>query len=219
MACTLLGIRQLICWLAFMDKTKRDLLPDAAPLNFPWVVGVVAFCLLAGSARAQEGTTNAPSSKPVQLQASDNGKGDDNGNSGNNGKGKGKSKPTVAERPQVIGAKSSTAAEKGKPDRPGNPNATDPAEVTSQITKFQSARELYLQAEKERKLLMKDATEEQRTALREKLKDALEKWKEEQKQFAEEQKERSKEMKQELHPDLGKVIDGAGGGGGNGRDR
>jgi hypothetical protein len=217
MACTLLEVGHSTGMRAFMDKTKQYSWRRNASAEVAWAAGVVAFCLFAGLAQAQQGATNSAASKTLGLQASDNGKGSDNGN---NGKAKGKSKPTVAERPQIIGSKSSSSSTgKGKPDRPGNPNVTDPPEVTSQITRFQAARELYLQTEKERKLLMKDATEEQRAALREKLKDALEKWKEEQKQFAEEQKERSKEMKQELHPDLGKVVDGAGGGGGNGRDR
>ncbi len=205
--------------LTHMDSYRLKSPPQAVPFRAGWVAVLCVFCLSA-PAYAQQSSTNSSPSKPVQLQANDNGKGNDNGNSGNNGKAKGKSKPTVAERPQVIGAKSSAAASgKGKPDRPQNPNATDPVEVTTLVSKFQSAREEFLTAQKELNLKKKDATEEQRAVLRDKVKESLEKWKEERKQFMEEQKERSKEIKQELHPDLGKVIDGAGGGGGNGRDR
>lgn len=169
--------------------------------------------------RAQDATTNSSPAKAVGLQNNGNGNGNGNGSdNGNNGKAKGKSKPTVAERPQVIGAKSS-ADSKGKPDHPGNPNSTEAPQVTTYINVFQNARQQYLEAQKELKIKMKDATEEQRTVLREKVKEALEKWKEEQKQFVEEQKERAKAMKQELQSDLGKVVDGAGGGGGGGRDR
>lgn len=218
MVCNLLNIRLLIGMLPCSEQTTRVLLlrpQSGRPARRLVALGVL--CLLATSSPAQETGTNAAPAKPVQLQANDNGNGNDNGN---NGKAKGKSKPTVAERPQVIGAKGSSGnAVKGKPDRPGNPNTTDPAEVTSLVTKFQSAREEFLAAQKELNLKKKDATEEQRAVLREKVKEALDKWKEEHKQFVEEQKERSKEMKQELQSDLGKVVDGAGDGGGKGRDR
>jgi len=216
MVCNLLIIRQLIVMMACMSQRQESRL-KARPVLAGWLVlslvlGMSAFC-----GQAQETSTNAVPAKPVQLQANDNG---NSGGQGNNGKAKGKSKPIVAERPQVIGSQGSSGSkEKGKPDRPGNPNATDPVEVTSQITRFQSARAEFLAAQKELNLKKKDATEEQRAVLREKVKEALEKWKEEHKHFAEEQKERSKEMKLELQPDLGKVVDGAGGGGGNGRDR
>ncbi len=218
MACTLLDVRLLTGMVAHLFQRQGFRL-HAWPAKAGWLVCALAFALSGASTQAQEATTNATPAKPVQLQANDNGKGNgNNGNNGNNGKAKGKNKPTVAERPQVLGAQGSPA-EKGKPERPGNPNPTDPAEVTSQISRFQSARAEFLAAQKELNLQKKDATEEQRAVLREKVKEALEKWKEEHKQFAEEQKERSKEMKLELHPDLGKVVDGAGGGGGNGRDR
>jgi flagellar motility protein MotE (MotC chaperone) len=217
MVCNLLGIRHLMDMLFRPDQITCRTLRRLMPAVVTRLLVFGGLCLLASRGPAQEAGTNAPASKPVQLQANENGNGNNNGN---NGKAKGKSKPTVAERPQVIGAKSSAGnAEKGKPDRPGNPNATDPAEVTSLVTKFQSAREGYLAAQKELNLKKKDATEEQRAVLRDKVKEALDKWKEEHKQFVEEQKERSKEMKQELQSDLGKVVDGAGEGGGKGRDR
>ncbi|HEY1169811.1 MAG TPA: hypothetical protein VGH19_00450 [Verrucomicrobiae bacterium] len=174
-------------------------------------------CPFIHTAEAQEASTNAPSLKSVQLQSNGNGNGNDNGN---NGKAKGKSKPTVAERPQVIGAKSSSSSSsKGKPERPGNPGNAEPAEVTTLVNKFQTAREEFLAAQKELNLKKSEATEAQRAMIREKSREALEKWKEERKQFAEEAKERAKDIKQELHPDLGKIVDGAGGDGGNGRDR
>jgi flagellar motility protein MotE (MotC chaperone) len=217
MVCNLLIIRQLIGEIMAYVVQRQDSLLKAKPNKAGWLAVALVLGWSAIGGQAQEASTNAAPAKPVQLQASDNGKGNDNGN---NGKAKGKSKPKVAERPQVIGSQgSSGSGEKGKPDRPGNPNATDPVEVTSQITRFQSAREEFLAAQKELNLKKKDATEEQRAVLREKVREALEKWKEEHKQFAEEQKERSKEMKLELQPDLGKVVDGAGGDGGKGRDR
>jgi len=195
-------------------KSKR--LSRRLSLMASLAVGIFSFGLISGNAWSQEAVTNTVPAKSVGLQNNGNG----NGNSSDNGKAKGKSKPTVAERPQVIGAKSSSASDsKEKPDRPGNPNSAEPPEVTTYVNQFQNARQEYLEAQKELKLKMKDATEEQRAVLREKVKEVLEKWKEDHKQFVEEQKERVKAMKQELHPDLGKVLDGAGGDGGNGRGR
>ncbi len=197
------------------SKSLSHLLSHTAGLT----VGLFSLGLISGNVWSQETVTNTVPAKSVGLQNNGNGNGNGSDN-GNNGKAKGKSKPTVAERPQVIGSKSTSASDdKGKPDRPGNPNPTEPPEVTTYVNQFQNARQQYLEAQKELKLKMKDATEEQRAVLREKVKEALEKWKEDHKQFVEEQKERVKAMKQELHPDLGKVLDGAGGDGGNGRGR
>jgi hypothetical protein len=186
-----------------------------------WAIRFLLLCALLASGL----TLSAQSTNTVGLQANPgNGNGSTNsnsgGNNGDNGKAKGKSKPKVSERPQVIGPKASTTAtEKGKPEHPGNPNSTDPAEVTSLVNKFQTARDEYIAAQKEVRLKMKDATEEQRAALREQLKELLEKWKEDHKQFLEETKDRVKDMKNELHPDLGRVIDGADREGGGGRGR
>ena len=170
-------------------------------------------------------STNTPV-RVFELQAastnsSGNASTNSSGNNGNNGVAKGKNKPKVSERPQIIGdTGSSSDTTKGKPANPGNSgNGADPAEVKNLVSKFQSARDQYISAQKELRLKMKDATEEQRSVLRDQLKDLLDKWKEEQKQFVEETKERAKSMKQELQPDLGKVVDGAGNEGSGGRGR
>jgi transketolase len=215
MVCNLLTIRQLTCM-----QFNRNLGPSGVASHSNvraamWALGFMLVFLVTVDSYGQQTNTNAPG---FQVQNNGKGGGSDNGNEGNNGKGKGKSKPTVAERPQVIGSKGSST-EKGKPERPGNPNSQNPAEVTALVNKFQTARQEFLAAQREMALQKKDATEEQRAALREKYKEAMERWKEERKQFVEEQKERMKDIKQELHPDLGKIVDGAGGDGGNGRDR
>lgn len=184
---------------------------------------VLIFSTVSGGSLSAQ-TTNSPV-RAFELQAAStnsNGNASTNANnSGNNGVAKGKNKPKVSERPQVIGATStSTDSAKGKPANPGNSgNSADPAEVKTLVTKFQSARDQYISAQKELRLKMKDATEEQRGVLRDQLKDLLDKWKDEQKQFVEETKERAKAMKQELQPDLGKVVDGAGNEGSGGRGR
>lgn len=183
---------------------------------------VLIFSSICGASSLSAQTTNSPT-RIFELQAAStnsNGNASTNANN-NNGVAKGKNKPKVSERPQVIGANSSgNDSTKGKPANPGNSgNSADPAEVKSLVTKFQSARDQYISVQKELRLKMKDATEEQRSVLRDQLKDLLDKWKEEQKQFVEETKERAKAMKQELQPDLGKVVDGAGNEGSGGRGR
>ncbi len=125
-------------------------------------------------------------------------------------KGKGKSKPVISERPQVLGATTTSG-----PIKPG----TDTSETAQLIGQFQSARESYLAAQKELNLKKQDATEEQRALLREKSKEALAKWQEEHRMYVEEQKERVKQMRQELQPEIGRVLDNAGEGGGSGRGR
>lgn len=204
-------------------KTARS--SDASFLRQRQEIGILLILslFLWGFDLAAQTTNGVVKSVGLSASTNSNGNGNngDNGNGGdNNGKAKGKNKPKVSERPQVIGSKDSTSgSQKGKPDNPGNPNSTDPVEVTTLVNKFQSAREQYITAQKELRLKMKDATEDQRAALREQLKDLLDKWKEEQKQFVQETKDRVKDMKQELQPDLGKVVDGAGGEGNGGRGR
>lgn len=125
-------------------------------------------------------------------------------------KGKVKSKPVISERPQVLGTTTTIS-----PTKPG----TDTSETTQLIGKFQTAREEYLATQKELNLKSQDATDEQRALLREKAKEALAKWQEEHRMYVEEQKERVKQMRQELQPEIGRVLDSAGEGGGPGRGR
>jgi hypothetical protein len=135
---------------------------------------------------------------------------------GGSTKAKGKEKPTVAERPQLIGATTTTTA-----DKPARPTATGttPAETAKLISDFQTARQQYLETQKEISLKLKTGTEEQRMVLREKSKEALDKWREDHRRYVEEQKERARQMKLELQPEIGVVVDSAGEGIGGGRGR
>lgn len=136
------------------------------------------------------------------------------------GKSKGKSKPVISDRPQVLGTVSvTTTSNPDKPLPPTSATSAEPPEVTLLVQRFQSAREAYLETQKELRLKMQNSTEEERELLREKLGEALATWKEEHKQFVEEQKERIKQMKQELHPDLVRVVDAAGDDAGGRRGR
>jgi hypothetical protein len=139
-------------------------------------------------------------------------------------KSKGKSKPTISERPTVIGTTTSQKSESGntKSDKPERPQATltgEAAQTAQLVEKFQIARQDYLRAQKELELKSKNATEEQRVQLREKAGEALGRWREQQRSYLEEQQERVKTIKSELQADLGQRVDGAGEGGGGGRDR
>jgi len=126
------------------------------------------------------------------------------------GKGKGKSKPIIRERPQVLGNPTT-----GGPARPG----TDTSETAQLVGQFQTARGEFLAAQKELSLKAKEASDEQRALLREKVKDALAKWQEEHRMYVEEQKERTKQMRLELQPEISRVLDGAGESSGSGRGR
>lgn len=132
-------------------------------------------------------------------------------------KSKGKSKPTVSERPQVIGATDTATA--SKPARPKTTPSGDEAKTAELVEKFQAARNDYLKAEQELGIKSKTATDEQRALLRERAGEALVKWREQQRAYLEEQQERVKTIKNELQTDLGQRVDGIGEGGSGGRGR
>jgi hypothetical protein len=155
--------------------------------------------------------TNTP--PKIAPQAAD-GNGNGNGGGSDNGKAKGKDKPAIAERPTVIprAQPEETNSEKGKgkpekPERPNNPQP--PAEVKALVDKFQDAREKYLKTQRDLRLLQRDASEEERTVIREQLKEQLERWKETIREKQKEMKDRIQDMKSEVQPELGKVIDQA----------
>lgn len=133
-------------------------------------------------------------------------------------KSKGKSKPTIVERPQVIGA-TDTSSSGSKPERPKATLSGDAAKTAELVEKFQAARNDYLKAEQELGIKSKTVTDEQRALLREKAGEALVKWREQQRAFMEEQQERVKTIKQELQADLGQRVDSTGEGGTGGRGR
>ncbi|MEW6305271.1 MAG: hypothetical protein AB1705_17485 [Verrucomicrobiota bacterium] len=158
--------------------------------------GMLVMAVAQLSALAQ---TGGPTNGIVTLQA------------GDNGKGKAKNKPTISERPTVIPRQTETdSTTKGKPDQPGRPSNPQPVpEVKSLVDRFQTAREDYLKQQKELRLLLQDATEEEREVIREQLKELLDRWKEQHREFVQEVKDRAQTMKSELSPDLGRVVDQA----------
>jgi hypothetical protein len=165
--------------------------------------GTLLLCLMALPVGAQTSTNSAKASQPA-VTLSNNGNG--NGN-GNNGKGK----PTIDNRPVVIPRDSTTtdATQKGKPSTPGRPDkAPLPADLNDAVKKYQDERENYLKNSKAEARLQKDATAEERAALREQMKESLDRLKDQQKALRQEMRERAKDMKNELSPDLGRVVDG-----------
>jgi len=179
-----------------MTRQLPNSLPRALTLRSCLLVGVLVLGLafFSGAAQAQ-GQTNAVGGADKVLAGAE--------------KSKGKNKPVISERPQVLGT-----TDVSKPARPG----ADTSELT---VKFQSARASYLESQKELKLkaAAEGSTDEQRTLLRERSKEALTKWREEHGRYVEEQQERIKTMKTELQADLGQRLDDVGEGTGGGRGR
>ena len=134
---------------------------------------------------------------------------------------KGVTKPKISNQPEIIGTVDSTnTIQNGKPARPGGVNDGSPATVNALINKLQTDRQSFLAAQKEIRLKQASAnSEEARALLRQEMNDALQKWKAERTQFVEEQRERAKSIRSELHPDMGRVVDGAIPGSDSGRGR
>lgn len=143
------------------------------------------------------------------------GKGNGSSNN-NNGKGNGNSANAVsiARSPQIVGEKDLTASTpgngkaKGRPAQPERPNARPISNGAKDlVTRFKSARDGYLKQQKALALQYKNATKEEREAIRDKLKDLLESYKEQQKSFREELRDRARSIRKELDPSLGRVIE------------
>lgn len=189
----------------------RTLRSRFAPLGFSKDSGACLFALLLGIvathalAQGQGGGSGNPGSGQGQGGG---------GNGQGESQGKSKGKPSISDRPVVEPREAqdsgSTDKSKGKPESPGRPDRVEPLpEVKSLVNRFQQSREVYLREQRELKLRLKDAPEEEREAIRQQMKDALERWKEQHRQFVQETRERAQQLKNELHPDLGRVIDKA----------
>lgn len=125
--------------------------------------------------------------------------------------GKAKSTPTIQDRP-IIEPRVPTGGEvpgKGKmpelPERAGKKQASQP--VKDLVGKFQNARESYLAEQMVLKEQLKTATEEQREAIRQQIRDSLDRWKERHREFAEEAKESAQRIKDQLAPEMKRVIE------------
>jgi gas vesicle protein len=150
------------------------------------------------------------------ADASAQGKGKDDSANGNS---QGKGKPTLDQRPTVIPREEPTdPTQKGKPATPGRPDkAQTPADVQTLVKDFQAAREKFLEDQKALARQYQQASEEERKAIRERMKDQLDRLKEQQKALQQDMRDRAKELKQRLHPDLNRLIDNGSTEGGRGR--
>jgi ribosome recycling factor len=82
---------------------------------------------------------------------------------------------------------------------------------------FQAAREKFLSDQKALARQFQQASEEERQAIRERMKETLDRLKEQQKALQQDMRDRAKELKQKLHPDLNRLIDNGSTEGGRGR--
>jgi hypothetical protein len=143
---------------------------------------------------------------------------------GNGGQSDGKGRPSITERPTVIPRDPATATQnenpangkgQGKPESPGRPDQPAlPGEVKDLVSKFQVDRETFLSQRQELQRQLKTASELERAAIREQMRDKLEAWKLQQQEALKEYKDRVKDMKNELNPVyspfLGQPQDGGG---------
>lgn len=138
---------------------------------------------------------------------------------GNPGNSQGKGKPTIDQRPVVIPRDIATDPEqKGKPATPGRPDKTQPpADVQTLVKDFQTAREKFLADQNALARQYQQASEEDRKAIRERMKEMLDRLKEQQRVLQHDMRDRAKELKQQLHPDLNRLIDNGTTEGGRGR--
>lgn len=126
--------------------------------------------------------------------------------------------PDVSKRPVIVtpgnpGNNSKPDSTPPRPAQPGKPaNAT---EMQKLVNDFQNARATYIQQQQELNRKLSTATEEQRTLIREQIKESLREFRELQKQQARELREQAQEIKRNT-PNLRDVIDH---GGGDGRGR
>lgn len=138
---------------------------------------------------------------------------------GHANKGQAKGKPNIEQRIVVVPREPlPEPTEKGKPATPGRPDKTQPpADVQTLVKDFQAAREKFLSDQKALARQFQQASEEERQAIRERMKETLDRLKEQQKALQQDMRDRAKELKQKLHPDLNRLIDNGSTEGGRGR--
>ncbi len=103
----------------------------------------------------------------------------------------------------------------GRPEKPRptsevtavvRPEALQPAELRNLIERFQTEREQFLTRQKQLALQLREATDEQRTELREQMRDNLDQWREMQLEFRTQLRDRAVELRRELQGQLRDVV-------------
>lgn len=125
---------------------------------------------------------------------------------------KSKDRPSIEQRPTVLPRDPASdpaisSDQKGKPASPGRPDKAQPAaDVQVLIRDFQSAREKYLEDQKALTRQYSQASEEERKAIRERMKEMLDRLKDQQRLLQQDMRDRARELKQQLNPDLNRLI-------------
>jgi gas vesicle protein len=105
--------------------------------------------------------------------------------------------PLIADRPVVI-PPLTTPGEANlpvAPERPASPDRPSPPQSVKDLVKdFQAARQNFLSSQQELLRQLKGATQEQRAAIREQLKDNLNEWREAQKIHLQELREQARDL-------------------------
>lgn len=164
-----------------------------------WVLMVV-FLAMVSSGRAQESEDTAPkpgTTPPSELPSNQDRSAPD--------------KPSIAERPVVVPP--ALRPDRAQvPERPPRPNGGDvivpSGGLRALIQDFQTARETYMAQQRDLLRQIKDASAEERDAIRQQLKEKLDVWLQEQKEHIQTIRDQAKEMKNNL-PAIRNVIDAA----------
>lgn len=121
-------------------------------------------------------------------------------------------KPAIQERPIVVPPPLSNRDRTQAPERPPRPNGggvvVPSSDLRQLIKDFQAARKIYMAQQRELLNDIKEASAEERSVIREQLKDKLDLWLQEQKDHIQTIRDQAKEMKNNV-PAIRDVIDAA----------
>jgi len=114
-------------------------------------------------------------------------------------------RPLIPKRPVIIPPAPSPH---GAPAAGAAANAPQfPSDVKELVQQFQQARDKCLLEQKDLQKQLKDATDEQRAALREKMREAVNQWRDAQSDYRQSLKDLIEQMKSNLQPELQRNVD------------
>lgn len=126
----------------------------------------------------------------------------------------GESRPTsddttrgdIEDRPVVVGE---DRPQRPGIDRPNRPERPLPPGMREQLERLQNARERHLRRQADLRRELRDATDEERAALRDQLQENRERWLAFQRDLRDRLRDRVKTMRDQLQDDLQDVVDDA----------
>ncbi len=89
-----------------------------------------------------------------------------------------------------------------RPDRPERPPLS--GDIKEKLRQFESAREAYLKAREDLEARARGSTDEQRNAIRDRMKDLREEWLKRQREFRDETRDRVRDLQRELNRGRGR---------------